>query len=1028
MLSKKGEQRTFSNGRLRDQWEKRAQTIAEQCKQEAALKEKSSLKLLFSKWNYHWALMADGDETKGEPSDFQRVTSEEAEKKKPRIKFKIVPPPPPKPKSKPPPTPSRRVSPQPLLTVKRKVEVDIFRLHWRESWMSLKPPKYLFLRANESKTRVQGFTAIDVVSNSKYKPAGNPSAPEDTTTDDWSQSWKQVKGTTLSECSEEKEFQWDILFDRALIPYPEIGVYHLPVWAGTWKIMNFAFRQQKQKWDCEWPAFQQSFKNKCDKVQRLLEQDEPPGWEDSWRLLKPAVIPEDCTLFELTVEIMKIDDVFLPGWNKSWLVSAPPLEKKEAPENIWSSCWHYRLQLRWCMSSLQSHQKHSNMMTRRRDFLNSLLTSELNDGNGDAAEWWDSWKTLKRWNPPGEVEDDDSELFSDTDEEDKGLHSDDEEDELEGEEIEEEENSGNDDDEEDEGVDEEEEAEDAEIEYNEKDINGKTDAHNGKNDRNETDVSEEDEDRENEEECKVDEEGQEVDEEGEELEEDIKRHEMKPPTSNGIQNHEDDEDGDNGMMTEYENEKANGQYKGNNLNEGEETGVHKLHRDKEFMEDEELIVWDMGNGVATNTEEEEEHGKEVEEKQVYRNITLQLKEIFQIIANEKKDEKDEVKDEEADRESTKEANDNGDTDKEEKIVTVVPEQPARETQSHRIKRLDVTDEEEEDEGEDVQEKEDEDEDEDEVEEEKEQVKEKEDEENGNDGDEAEGKDVRQDLEEVEEQDKMENVATDDDGDEEDKENDRDENVDKTEAEEDNNDEGASDATDKNNMKKQADGERRNDREEQTQKADEELQDTEDEEVEVDDEKENVSFDEDAENHHKREEGDVDDQEELGEDEEEDVDDNEESPLSKAPKNNEIIVNTDIEAAHKAEEDIEEEKKDPKSREPIKRNPNVPLHLQFHKLNTSFSSWKQSCVVAVAHRISDEEDEEDDMDGEQEELQAWRESWRICGRRKPHEDKVVCFSTKHQRAKHKGLSHEDDGLLKKEWSLSWKMTKKGEDIK
>lgn len=45
MLSKKEERRSFSNGPLRDQWEERAQSMADQCKQEAEWKEKSSHKL-----------------------------------------------------------------------------------------------------------------------------------------------------------------------------------------------------------------------------------------------------------------------------------------------------------------------------------------------------------------------------------------------------------------------------------------------------------------------------------------------------------------------------------------------------------------------------------------------------------------------------------------------------------------------------------------------------------------------------------------------------------------------------------------------------------------------------------------------------------------------------------------------------------------------------------------------------------------------------------------------------------------------
>lgn len=147
---------------------------------------------LCSKWNYHWAL-ANGDTSKGEASDFQRVTLEEAEKNKPKIKFKIVPPPPPQPKSKAPPRPPRRASPQPLI-VRRKVEVDVFRLHWKESWKSLKPPKYLLLKANEAKNKIQGFTTIEVVRDDKYKPVQCASLPECMSTLDWRRSWKQVNG------------------------------------------------------------------------------------------------------------------------------------------------------------------------------------------------------------------------------------------------------------------------------------------------------------------------------------------------------------------------------------------------------------------------------------------------------------------------------------------------------------------------------------------------------------------------------------------------------------------------------------------------------------------------------------------------------------------------------------------------------------------------------------------------------------------------------------------------------------------
>lgn len=82
----------------------------------------------------------------------------------------------------------------------------------------------------------------------------------------------QVKCSAQLKCSEEKQFQWEILFKRQEVCKPEVGQFCLPVWAGTWKIMNFAFRQQKQKWDRIWPDYEQDLSNKCDKVQQLEEQ------------------------------------------------------------------------------------------------------------------------------------------------------------------------------------------------------------------------------------------------------------------------------------------------------------------------------------------------------------------------------------------------------------------------------------------------------------------------------------------------------------------------------------------------------------------------------------------------------------------------------------------------------------------------------------------------------------------------------------------------------------------------------------
>ncbi|XP_053266659.1 uncharacterized protein LOC128424491 [Pleuronectes platessa] len=193
MLSKKEEKRSFGNGRLRDKWEQRAQSEADQCKQESDWKEKSSVKVLFSKWTYHWSV-TNGDQA--QMSDFKKLTSRagEADANKPKIKFKVVPPPPKsKPEPRPPaPPPGRRSSPKPYRP-KRRVEVDVFGLCWKESWKSLKPPKYLYLREKERRTRVQGFTAIEVTNNRMYKQDVSRSEQEVTPpAEEWSHSWKQV--------------------------------------------------------------------------------------------------------------------------------------------------------------------------------------------------------------------------------------------------------------------------------------------------------------------------------------------------------------------------------------------------------------------------------------------------------------------------------------------------------------------------------------------------------------------------------------------------------------------------------------------------------------------------------------------------------------------------------------------------------------------------------------------------------------------------------------------------------------------
>lgn len=81
-----------------------------------------------------------------------------------------------------------------------------------------------------------------------------------------------MKSPAQLERTEEKPFQWEILFERKPVGKAEIEIFTLPVWAGTWKFINFAFRQQQKYWDRIWPDFQQNLSNKFDKVQQLEEQ------------------------------------------------------------------------------------------------------------------------------------------------------------------------------------------------------------------------------------------------------------------------------------------------------------------------------------------------------------------------------------------------------------------------------------------------------------------------------------------------------------------------------------------------------------------------------------------------------------------------------------------------------------------------------------------------------------------------------------------------------------------------------------
>lgn len=60
--------------------------------------------------------------------------------------------------------------------------------------MSLKPPKYLYLKTKETKIKIPGFTTIKLTNNRKYNPKEYESeAKWASHIDKWSHSWKQVQ-------------------------------------------------------------------------------------------------------------------------------------------------------------------------------------------------------------------------------------------------------------------------------------------------------------------------------------------------------------------------------------------------------------------------------------------------------------------------------------------------------------------------------------------------------------------------------------------------------------------------------------------------------------------------------------------------------------------------------------------------------------------------------------------------------------------------------------------------------------------
>ncbi|XP_029372252.1 myb-like protein X [Echeneis naucrates] len=885
MLSKKEEQRSFSNGKLRDQWEKRAQSIADQRKQEAEWREKNSVKVLFSKWNYHWSVIGQAD-----MSDFRRVTTS-TDESKPKVKFRIVPPPP-KVKAEPPPappTPRRRASPK-RHRPQRKVEVDVFRLCWKESWMSLKPPKYLYLRAKESKTRIPGFTTIELINNREYKP--------------------QMKRLGCLELSGEKQFQWGILSDKELVSKSKLEAYSLPVWAGTWKIMNFAFRQQKKDWDCNWPNYPKSCHDKSDELRHLEQQDRPSGWEESWKqsgaelTAKNATDDKGRTRSFLGTDIKviaRIIDVFLPDWNNSWLLSGAAPQKEKEHEKNWFSCWGFRQQIRWCKASLQSHHQHSDMMMMMRSkSTNLFLTSLLDEDIKDSTEWTDAWRIPKGWMQV-----------------------------LEDEVAEEEENDTGDD--EDEGVDEEEEEEECidadENEYEAVEKDERDVVHQEKEKNKNDSIDEEDEGVEEEE-----------NEEGNEKEMEIHNREEEDEE-------EQKEEDDRGDKINWKGEDNDFEKRGGCTDEDKEKekDIDEKEQDQQVPKQEEDI------NINSDCEEDEEQRKEkiVDDKE--EELGNEEEKIHE------KGEDDDDEKEEKINENNKEEGSIAGYGKPEESGKIINEKG----EEHKEDEKTMADEKNKEKTKDVDK-------------------------------EGEDKEVNQEDESHEEENETEDEGIDKEQDKRDEEE-----MDEVGNEDDHKQEDIDIIIDE----EEGDDEKENKENEVTNQSGEEdhlnEKEIEDEEIMARDQRKEADDE-------KEEDQKVGEEEDNDDDEDDEVDDEENDEGDDEDDDKEVSDSVDTVNEGYREDDFKVEKEEEKEKE--KKKPNVPLHLQFHKLNTSFSSWKQSWMVAVAHRAGDEDEEEDE---DEDALRAWRDSWRICRWQKPDTDEVMCFSTEHQRQRYVGVMNEEE---------------------
>lgn len=112
---------------------------------------------------------------------------------------------------------------------------------------------------------------------------------------------------------------------------------------------------------------------------------------------------------------------------------------------------------------------------------------------------------------------------------------------------------------------------------------------------------------------------------------------------------------------------------------------------------------------------------------------------------------------------------------------------------------------------------------------------------------------------------------------------------------------------------------------------------------------------------------------------------------------------------------QESQSEPKGTELEVEMSHVPLHLQFHKLNTPFSNWHESWKVSTAQAVAGKDEQEHPSI---EWTDSWKISWMNLNKNDLKPQKDVVFFSRHKTECFLSV----DCMVQNEWSECWKTIK------